>query len=106
MTVDHLARDIAERFGPEHVVPMVLWLASEQCGASGDVIVAGAGHFRLGYNVETSSVHGEGTSMADVYRAITNRPGRPYPSATAAFDSLLRALGLPQGQAAADANQS
>jgi NAD(P)-dependent dehydrogenase (short-subunit alcohol dehydrogenase family) len=106
MTADYLPRDIAERFGPEHVVPMVLWLASEQCGASGELIIAGGGHFRLGYNVETSSVPGEGTPMGDVYRALTNRPGRPYPSATAAFDSLLCDLGLPQAHAAADANQS
>lgn len=64
------------------------------------------GHFRLGYNVETPSAPGEGTPMADVYRAISTRPGRPYPSATAAFDSLLRELGLPQVHAAADASQS
>lgn len=106
MTADYLARDIAERFGPEQVVPMVLWLASEPCGANGEVIIAGGGHFRLGYNVETSSVPGEGTPMADVYRAIRDRPSRAYPSATAAFNSLLRDLGLTEMHVAADANRS
>src|SRR5262249_21159717 len=74
MTADYLTRDLAERFGPEHVVPMVLWLASEHCGASGEVIVAGGGHFRRGYNVETSSVAGGHFGMADVYDAISNQP--------------------------------
>jgi len=105
MTADYLAHGIAERFAPEQVVPMLLWLASEQCGANGAVIIAGGGHFRLGYNVEPSGAPGEGTPMADVYRAISDRPGRPYPSATAAFDSLLGDLGLAEKPVAAHANR-
>ena len=105
MTEDYMAREVAERFSPEQVVPMVLWLASEQCGANGEVIIAGGGHFRRGYNAETSTVSGAGDSMAEVYRAISNQPGTVYPSATAAFDSLLRDIGLATVPAAADAKQ-
>ncbi len=105
MTADYMTREVAERFGTEHVVPMVLWLASEQCGANGEVIIAGGGHFRRGYNAETSTVSGGGDAMAEIYRSISKQPGTVYPSATAAFDSLLRDMGLPFVDAAVDAKQ-
>jgi len=94
MTSDYMSPEIAERFSPEQVVPMVLWLAGERCKANGEVIVAGGGQFRRGYSVETSSVAGGQKPMADVFHELGRTPGRPYASANAAFDSILQELNL------------
>lgn len=97
MTSGYLAGEIAERFSPEQVVPMVLWLASEGCTANGEVIVAGGGHFRRGFPVETLSA--TGAEMADVFATIRDREGVAYASSNAAFDSLLQEMHLDAGSA-------
>jgi NAD(P)-dependent dehydrogenase (short-subunit alcohol dehydrogenase family) len=104
MTADHMSPAMAERFGPEQVVPMVLWLASEQCTANGEVIVAGAGQFRRGYCVETPSVAGN-RPMADVFAEMSTNVGRPHASAQAAFESFLRDLDQHRERRTAAANQ-
>jgi hypothetical protein len=106
MTAPYLTREIAERFSPEHVVPMILWLASDDCNASGEVIIAGGGQFRRGYNVETASASGADLTMAALFNAISNRPGTNYPSSNAAFDSLLQEMGLLHGETVLEAKQS
>jgi NAD(P)-dependent dehydrogenase (short-subunit alcohol dehydrogenase family) len=105
MTADYMAPEIAERFSPEQVVPMVLWLASEQCSANGEVIVAGGGRFRRGYSVETPSISGEDRPMAEVFGALKEHAGVGYRSSNAAFDSLLQEMGLPGDVGAARAKQ-
>jgi NAD(P)-dependent dehydrogenase (short-subunit alcohol dehydrogenase family) len=106
MTADYMSPGIAEHFSPEQVVPMVLWLASEQCSANGEVIVAGGGRFRRGYCVETPSVAGEDRPMAEIFGAISKHPGVGYLSSNAAFDSLLQEMGLRREAGAASAKQS
>jgi NAD(P)-dependent dehydrogenase (short-subunit alcohol dehydrogenase family) len=106
MTADYMAPEIAERFSPEQVVPMVLWLASEQCSASGEVIVAGGGRFRRGYSVETPGVPGNGRSMAEVFSVISQQEGVGYLSSTAAFDTLLQEMGLQRVGGSASAKQT
>jgi NAD(P)-dependent dehydrogenase (short-subunit alcohol dehydrogenase family) len=104
MTADYMSPAMAECFGPEQVVPMVLWLANEQCTANGEVIVAGAGQFRRGYCVETPSVAGN-RPMADVFEDMSTDSGRPHTSAQAAFDSFLRDLDLYRDRSTAAENQ-
>ncbi|MDH7796307.1 MULTISPECIES: SDR family NAD(P)-dependent oxidoreductase [unclassified Beijerinckia] len=101
MTSGYLSGDMAERFSPEQVVPMVLWLASEACTANGEVIIAGGGHFRRGFPVETTSAPGTGKTMADVFDEIRDREGVAYTSSNAAFDGLLKDMNL----SAADARK-
>ena len=105
MTAPYMTSEVAARFSPQHVVPMVLWLASEPCAANGEVIVAGGGRFRRGYNVETASALGDGLSMGDVFEAISNRPGTNHPSSNAAFESLLLEMGLLRREDALEARQ-
>ena len=105
MTAPYMTSEVAARFSPEQVVPMVLWLASEQSQASGEIIVAGDGYFRRGYNVETASATGDDLSMAGVFKAISNRPGTNYPSSNAAFESLLLEMGLLRTEGALEAKQ-
>jgi len=88
MTQDYLTPEIASLFRPEHVAPMVAWLASEHCLANGEVIVAGGGRFRRAYSVETSSV-GE-KDMAASYRLMREELASAHPSSNAAFASLVR----------------
>jgi NAD(P)-dependent dehydrogenase (short-subunit alcohol dehydrogenase family) len=94
MTADYMSGEMAKRFSPARVVPMVLWLASEQCRANGEVIVAGGGQFRRGYSVETPSVTGDRRPMADVFDEMSKTHGHPYASSNAAFDSILQELNL------------
>jgi NAD(P)-dependent dehydrogenase (short-subunit alcohol dehydrogenase family) len=103
MTAPYLTGEIADRFSPEHVVPMVLWLASQDCDASGEVIIAGGGQFRRSYNVETAGASGAGLTMASVFNAISNRSGTNFPSSNAAFDSLLQEMGLLRSEAVVEA---
>jgi NAD(P)-dependent dehydrogenase (short-subunit alcohol dehydrogenase family) len=94
MTADYMSGEMAERFSPEQVVPMVLWLAGEQCPANGEVIVAGGGQFRRGFSVETPSVAGERKPMGEVFDEMRKSSGRPFASSNAAFDSILQELNL------------
>lgn len=94
MTSAYLSGEIAERFSPEQVVPMVLWLASEDCTANGEVIIAGGGHFRRGFPVETQSADGVGRNMAAVFDEIRDKAGVAYSSSNAAFDGLLKDMHL------------
>lgn len=45
MTEALLADELAERIGPEHIAPAVVFMASEQCTQTGLIIQAGAGQF-------------------------------------------------------------
>jgi NAD(P)-dependent dehydrogenase (short-subunit alcohol dehydrogenase family) len=94
MTADYMSGEMAERFRPEQVVPMVLWLASEHCRANGEVIVAGGGQFRRGFSVETPSVAGVRRPMGEVFDELCKKPGQPHASSNAAFDSILQELNL------------
>jgi NAD(P)-dependent dehydrogenase (short-subunit alcohol dehydrogenase family)/acyl dehydratase/putative sterol carrier protein len=45
LTLDVLPPDFADRLKPEFVAPLVLYLCSEQCPASGGIYNAGMGHY-------------------------------------------------------------
>ncbi|MEO7159878.1 MAG: SDR family NAD(P)-dependent oxidoreductase [Polaromonas sp.] len=90
MTAAHLAPEVAACLTPAAVAPMVAWLASEECTANGEVIVAGGGRFRRGFSVETDSVHG--VDMAQVFETLAQQPGRPHPNSNHAFATLVDEL--------------
>ena len=90
MTEAHLAPEVAASLTPAAVAPMVAWLASDECTANGEVIVAGGGRFRRGFSVETDSVHG--ADMAQVFEALAQQMGRPHPSSNHAFATLVDEL--------------
>lgn len=56
MTATVMPPEILDRLKPECVAPMVAWLCSEQCKASGMVITAGAGYFSRAAVVEGPGV--------------------------------------------------
>lgn len=90
MTSGHLAPEVAACLTPAAVAPMVAWLASEECAANGEVIVAGGGRFRRGFSVETESVHGG--DHAQVFETLAKQPGRPHPDSNHAFATLVDEL--------------
>ncbi|GLS99767.1 3-oxoacyl-ACP reductase [Sphingobium jiangsuense] len=93
MTAAHMRDDVARRFTPERVAPLVAWLASEGCSVSGRVIVAGGGRFRLTETVETDSLPADG-DFADLLARLERQPRRTHPHSNHAFDTLLVECGL------------
>lgn len=99
MTEGYMRDDVAAAFGPEKVAPLIAWLASEDCTANGEVLVAGGGLFRRAYPVET-----EGRPADDGFEALLRElqalEGRPYADANRAFDALLAEAELEPDQPA------
>lgn len=90
MTESHMPPDVAVCLTQEAVTPMVAWLASEECTANGEVIVAGGGRYRRGFSAETDSIGG--SDMAQILAELTLLPGRPHPSSNHAFSTLVTEL--------------
>lgn len=90
MTHDYLSEELQRCLTPEAVTPLVDWLTSDGCDASGDVLVAGGGRYRRAFSVETDSLAGD--DVGAVVQALRERPGRPYASANEAFASLVEEL--------------
>ncbi len=86
--------DVAERFTPDKVVPLVAWLSSQDCTINGEVIVAGGGRFRRAGPVETPSREGDEGSFAALMSDLATTPGRSFSSSNQAFDTLLVEAGL------------
>jgi NAD(P)-dependent dehydrogenase (short-subunit alcohol dehydrogenase family) len=81
---------------PERVAPAVAWLASEQCTASGLVLLAGGGFFRSAHTLESAGVALEPGSergperVAEHAERMRRAEGlRGFESSHAHFDALL-----------------
>lgn len=94
MTEGHMRPDVAERFTPDRVVPLVAWLSSQGCTVSGEVIIAGGGRFRRANPVETPSLEGDEGTFPALMAILASTPGRSFSSSNQAFDSLLVEAGL------------
>ena len=84
--------DTSQLHGPELVAPLVAWLASEQCSATGETFIAGSGHFGRAWAVENAGVKlpadkpispEDVAAKIDAIRAETAPHG--YPDAVASF---------------------
>ncbi|MGH9907665.1 MAG: SDR family NAD(P)-dependent oxidoreductase [Pyrinomonadaceae bacterium] len=91
--------DIASRLKPELVTPLVAYVCSEQCEASGDIISAGAGSYSAVKIVESKGVRFGAEEeitpemIASKYRDITNMEGASsFNDAQEEFASVLTAL--------------
>jgi NAD(P)-dependent dehydrogenase (short-subunit alcohol dehydrogenase family) len=72
--------ELAARLTPEHVAPVVVWLASGQCDVSGQVVLAGAGRV-----ARAELVHGEGIASDAVL--TPEEIGRRWPEIAAMSSS-------------------
>jgi len=68
--------EIAGRLTPEHVAPVVTWLASEQCEVTGQILLAGAGRV-----ARAELTHGEGIASEAVL--TPEEIGRRWPEIAA-----------------------
>jgi len=57
LTATILPPELLEKLKPELVSPMAVWLASERCGVSGKIFIAGAGYFSRAAIMEGPGVH-------------------------------------------------
>lgn len=81
---------------PELVTPLVAYLCSEECKASGDIISAGGGFFAKAQMVESRGIRFEAGAevtpemVADRYGDITNMEGAsPFPKAADEVGRIL-----------------
>jgi NAD(P)-dependent dehydrogenase (short-subunit alcohol dehydrogenase family) len=87
----------AEKLSPEAVTPAVLYLASKECAVTGQVIVAGAGHFYRSETVESvGTVLGADAltpeAFADALPKVTDLTGAtPFPGG--AMEAVARVFG-------------
>jgi 3-hydroxy-3-methylglutaryl CoA synthase/NAD(P)-dependent dehydrogenase (short-subunit alcohol dehydrogenase family) len=105
LTEEMLPPDLAERMQPEHVVPLVVYLASDRCTTTGEVFNAGLGFFsRAAIVAGKGAVVGDGQtppSVAEIHRrfaAIDSLAGaREFPDATSALMAMLEAFEATKG---------
>ena len=90
LTEDVLPPDIAAELKPEYVAPLVLYLCSEQCPASGGIYNAGMGHYG-----RAAVVSGPGTWLGD---------GEEMPTAEAVAANWQQILSLKGAETYHDAN--
>jgi NAD(P)-dependent dehydrogenase (short-subunit alcohol dehydrogenase family) len=94
--------ELAARLVPDHVAPVVTWLASEQCTVSGEIVLAGAGRV-----ARARLVHGEGIGsdapfspeeIAQRWPEIAAMEGaRPFPNIDGALRWWLGGYGFGRG---------
>lgn len=90
---DNLERDLI----PEHVSPVVVWLASEACLVSGEVLLAGAGKVARTVLVQNDGIGRLGEALtpelvADQWSRLADMTGAAsHPNAAAAFLAWLGA---------------
>jgi NAD(P)-dependent dehydrogenase (short-subunit alcohol dehydrogenase family) len=93
MTESWLEPAIAARLAPERVAPMVAWLASAECGVSGEVIVGGGGGWRRAGAAESRTIRGDPSTVAAAGAIAYTLVGEPtttrYARATASFERLI-----------------
>lgn len=95
MTSD-VPAEIMARFSPLKVGPAALWLTSPHCPATGEMWIAGGGHFRRALTMETAgtTVDGfrpaQGPAMAEAVANMSDM--RSFPDGEAAFRDVLHAV--------------
>ncbi len=100
LTEDLLPPDLAEKLKPEFVVPLVVYLCSEQCQETGQVFNAGAGYFnRVSIVASPGLVVGQGEtppSVEDIHRefeAIGDMAGaQEFRDATISLSPMVAAF--------------
>ena len=88
MTAPYMASAMASDFDPDRVAPLVGWLASEACNASGEVLVSGAGLVRRASVGESDALPLPADGIADTVLALQGQHG--YASANDSFARLLQ----------------
>lgn len=91
MTEEHLPADLQALLRAEQVAPVVAWLLSDECSATGEIVISGAGRIALARMHATDSL-----SMADElpeWEAVKAlRFDRKYGSANQHFHEWLRVV--------------
>ncbi len=95
MTAD-VDKEIISLFTADKVAPAALWLASPDCDATGEMWIAGGGHFRRAMMVETAGVSLAGDEMdrlPEQAGAIADiSGGQTFAGGLDAFQSVLDAV--------------
>jgi NAD(P)-dependent dehydrogenase (short-subunit alcohol dehydrogenase family) len=92
MTAPYMADAMARSFDPGLVAPVVGWLCSRQCDASGEVLVSGAGLLRRARMGESDALALGDGSVGAVVHALQGQPLHPYASANDSFAQFLLEL--------------
>jgi NAD(P)-dependent dehydrogenase (short-subunit alcohol dehydrogenase family)/uncharacterized OB-fold protein/putative sterol carrier protein len=100
LTEDILPPDMLAKLKPEFVSPLVLFLSSDQCQESGNIINAGMGYFnRAAIGTGPGAVVGDGLappSLEDVHRNFSEIDDlsefEEFPNAMASFDPMMNAF--------------
>jgi NAD(P)-dependent dehydrogenase (short-subunit alcohol dehydrogenase family) len=90
MTAPYLSGPIAEAFDPARVAPLVGWLCSSDCDASGEVLVSGASVVRRAEVGETAARALDPLDVGTVVHCLRNDTLHAHASANDAFASLVR----------------
>jgi NAD(P)-dependent dehydrogenase (short-subunit alcohol dehydrogenase family)/putative sterol carrier protein len=114
LTEDVLPPDLFEKVKPEFVAPLVLYLASEQCPATGGIYNAGMGYFnRAAVMTGPGALVGDGAKppaaeqVASAMERINSLQGaEEFPHATASFAPMLAVLQPKKAEAKAEAGDT
>ena len=96
-------KELAQWIDPSHVAAALAWLCSDECTLSGEVLIAGGGHFARACTMESQGIDVEGPVSAELIRrrwkAISSMRGAlTYADALqavgATFSKLKRRIGL------------
>lgn len=90
MTAPYLSGPIAEVFAPDQVAPLVAWLCSSDCDASGEVLVSGASVVRRADVGETAARALDPRDVGAVVHRLQSDALHAHASANDAFASLVR----------------
>ncbi len=86
MTGEAFSGEVAERFSPEAAAGLAAFLASEDCGRTGEIWVTGANHARRAAVMEGTGAKLPAAPVeADLILAGAMDGARSFPGATAAF---------------------
>lgn len=92
MTAPYMGEPLAGRFAPERVAPLVGWLCSPACDATGTVLVSGGGGLRLAQAVETDAVGLDARNPGASVLALVDQSARSHASASDSYRTFLTEL--------------
>jgi len=92
MTAPYMPPGMQRSFDPALVAPLVGWLCSAPCDATGEVLVSGAGLVRRAGVGESDALALAGGSIADVVHGLDSKALQRYASANASFARFLQEL--------------
>jgi len=92
MTAPYMRPEMAQRFDPARVAPLVGWLCSPQCDVTGEVLVSGAGLVRRAGTGESDALTLRDGPVGDVVHALQGQALQAYPSANDSFARFLQEL--------------